>query len=121
MGVDNAGSHPFTYKTGMVVDIFEDGKLGPGTQQHPKFVIVRVPGVTKDELSFLLEGPLGAEQDDGTGNMVRPVVSRRRDKLDRAKLPGTIRDQLDANREITLNVTAAQIQNYVTRIQEDAP
>jgi hypothetical protein len=121
MGVDNSGSHPFTYKQGMVVDIYPDGQLGPGTQQHPSFVIVRVPGVTKDELQFLLEGPLGAEEDDGFGGTTRNVVSRRRDKLDKVKLPAPIRSQLDTEREITLNVTAAQIQAYVTRIQEDAP
>ena len=122
MNQDNTGDHPFTYKQGMVVDVFPDGQLGPGTDQHPKFWVVRLPGLAVDDLkALLLTMPLGPEVQDPVEGAVRRPAGRRKDKFDRLKLPGGVRNQLDANREITLNVTLQQVANYLTRIQEDAP
>jgi hypothetical protein len=104
----------WAWQEGMIVDIFPDGQLGPGLQQHPRFWIVRLPPHSKDDLAYLLEMQLGPEVDDPDLGTHRPPMGRRKDKFDQLKLTGNVRKDLNADREITIEATLAEIQNFIT-------
>lgn len=117
MNQDN-GADPWHWKTGMVVDVFPDGKLGPGTQQHPAFWIIRAPNISVEEVReilMLLEQQLGPEEVDPIIGVYRPPVGRRRDAFDTVKIPQSILNQLNANREYTTVADATQVANWITR------
>jgi hypothetical protein len=117
------GSDPWHYKLGMVVDVFEDGRLGPGNEQHPAFWIIRAPNITveegKDLLELLREQEGPEELDPIGGGLIRPKIGRRRDAFDTVKIPQAILNQLEADREYTTAVNAAQVTSWITRFWPD--
>ena len=109
MNQDN-GADIFPFLQGMVVDVFPDGKLGPGTDQHPKFWVIRAPNITVDEVRDLL-GLLDFQYTLGTTT----VIGQRKDAFDTAKIPQPVLNQLNANREYTTAADALQVTNWITR------
>lgn len=115
---DSNGGENMVYRLGQVVDVFEDGRLGP--QTHPRFYTIRLPNCSVADLQFLLEPSLGPEEDDGEGNITRNPKRRRRDGFDwDAKIPQGVKDELTSTRETTLSANAAQVQSFVTRFFPD--
>lgn len=99
-------THPAAYASGMVVDVFPDGQLGPGTQQHPRFIIIRIPGASKEEVKDLIEEYRDLVTDD--------LIMRRRQKVNWATVPNNTMRQIERDREFTL--TAAQLRQYMERL-----
>ena len=104
----------------MVVDIFADGRCGPGKNQHPAFAVIRLPGVRESELAYLLEGPLGPEKVDELGNTVKDTVGRRRDIIDRAKFALGDAAAWVVNKDATVQTTLTGVENLTTRVYDDA-
>lgn len=93
---------PGRWEALMPIDIFPDGQLGPGTQQHPRFIILRVPGVSVEDLRDLV-----ADVRDGNYAMTQ----RRLYKGDWNTLSTPIQNQILANREYT--ITEAQLRSFL--------
>lgn len=85
---------PDAWKSGMVVDIFPDGRLGPATDQHPRFFIIRIPGASVEDVYDLLEPeihPVSREQ-----------LHHKAMYFDFDSVPNPFRDAIDTDREITM-------------------
>lgn len=93
---------PSRWEALMPVDVFPDGQLGPGTQQHPSFIIIRVPGVSVEDLYDLL-----ADVRDGNNVMTQ----RRFYTGDWNTLSTPIQTEILTNREYTL--TEAQLRAFL--------
>lgn len=107
---------PGAWKAGMPVDVFPDGQLGPGLQQHPKFFIVRIPGATEDECREFLEDVSEESQaymgiDPETGDPIMEprhnMIHRRKSTLDFDNIPQPHRGKIDTERELTVANIAA--------------
>jgi len=57
MAQDPPVPHPRAFTKGMVVDIKDDGHKWGTEEKPPLFHVVKVPGVAKEELQFLLDSP----------------------------------------------------------------
>lgn len=100
---------PGRWEPGMIVDVFPDGQLGPGTQQHPRFFIVRIPGVPESDVRDLI-AVLMDESDPAN-----PILLKKREwTLDTANVPGPILTQIENDREIT--VTESQFRSFVKKV-----
>lgn len=86
--------HPGAWEAGMIVDIYPDGQLGPGSQQHPKFFVIRIPGISQDDAIEFINDIV-----DPQGNMIK----RRSKKLDFNTIPQPgARDDIDNDRDTTI-------------------
>lgn len=102
---DRNPGHPGTWEPGMIVDVFPDGQLGPGTQQHPRFIIVRIPGVPVGDVEDLLAIVYDT---DGT-----TLLKKRDYKLSYQTLSGPVMATIRGDREIT--VTESQFRSFCER------
>jgi hypothetical protein len=57
MAQDPPIPHPRAFTKGMVVDIKDDGHRWGTEEKPPLFRVVKVPGVLKEDLQFLLNSP----------------------------------------------------------------
>jgi hypothetical protein len=57
MAQDPPVPHPRAFTKGMVVDIKDDGHKWGTEEKPPLFRVIKVPGVRKEELMFLLNSP----------------------------------------------------------------
>lgn len=90
---------PGAWEEGMIVDVFPDGQLGPGVNQHPKFIVIRIPGLSEDDARELLEDIQGAPDEDGNTTMIK----RRVKKLDFSVIPNPGQaEDIAATRECTV-------------------
>ena len=107
--VANPG-HPGAWEPGMVVDVFPDGQLGPGSEQHPRFFVVRVPDATVEGLTDLVEA---VEEDDIVIIGQKNLVKRRANKMGFAGLNPPTMTAITVDRDIT--VSEAALRTYVDR------
>jgi hypothetical protein len=63
MAQDPPISHPRAFTKGMVVDIKDDGHIWGTEERPPLFRVIKIPGVPKEELQFLLDSPTSANPD----------------------------------------------------------
>lgn len=96
---------PGAYVSGMAVDVFEDGRIGPGNEQHPRFIVIRIPGVPVEDVLDVIE-----EMEDQS----REMIKRRRQKLVWTRLPRKIMRRIRRDREIKL--TMSQLRAFLTRL-----
>jgi hypothetical protein len=57
MAQDPPIPHPRAFTKGMVVDIKDDGHKWGTEEKPPLFRVIKVPGVPKEDLQFLLDSP----------------------------------------------------------------
>ena len=101
---------PGAWKAGMCVDVYPDGQLGPGLEQHPKFFVVRITGCSVDDarefLEDLSEDTLTYAGIDGDGEPIMEpgtrMVHRRLNYFDFDNIPNPHRDLIDTFNEITM-------------------
>jgi hypothetical protein len=103
------GTGPGKWLALMPVDVFEDGQLGPGSQQHPSFFVVRIPGVPKADVEDLL-----AMVEVGD-----TLIKRRDYSVDWGTLSNPIRRQIEDDREIT--VDESLFRSVLARATETQP
>lgn len=87
---------PGAYLTGMVVDVFEDGQIGPGNEQHPRFVVIRMPGVPKADVLDLIEAVQDADLN---------MIKKRGQRVDWSIVPQPRMNDLNNDRETTVTET----------------
>ena len=63
MAHDPPVPHPRAFTKGMVVDIKNDGHSWGREEKPPLFRVIKVPGVPKEDLQFLLDSPKHANPD----------------------------------------------------------
>jgi len=71
MAQDPPIPHPRAFTKGMVVDIKDDGHKWGAEEKPPLFRVIKVPGVPKEELRFLLDSP-----EDPDPNVVESLPPR---------------------------------------------
>jgi len=108
--VPTVPASPGRWEALMPVDVFPDGQLGPGTQQHPKFFIVRIPGVDPDLLRDVIDAIM--DYDVVTGDHI--LVKRRQYQFDFNRLSTPIQNQILTNREI--EVTESQFRSFLNSL-----
>lgn len=101
---------PGAWLAGMPVDVFPDGQLGPGTQQHQNFFIVRIPGVPVEDVRDLLDAIHGAANEFGE----LPLLKKRKWSFDFDTAPQAILDTISTEREIT--VTETEFRNFLKQL-----
>jgi len=57
MAQDPPVPHPRAFTKGMVVDIKDDGHIWGTEERPPLFRVIKIPGVPKEDLQFLLDSP----------------------------------------------------------------
>jgi hypothetical protein len=57
MAQDPPIPHPRAFTKGMVVDIKDDGHRWGTEEKPPLFRVIKIPGVSKKDLQFLLDSP----------------------------------------------------------------
>lgn len=103
------------YKRGYVVLIREDGNLWGGDEGLPNFVVIKLPGVPREELIDLTE-----EQDEDDSGVLRQsegIHRRRRWKLFLDNLPAAAKAKLAETGELT--ITKRQLRSYIKRIRDN--
>ncbi len=93
------------YKRGDIVQVYEDGACKEPPAPNSKFVIVKIPGLSKATAEQYAK-----PDEEIIGEEVK-VNRRRLYNVDFTALPKTIIDKLKADREIT--VTLSQVRNYI--------
>jgi len=63
MAQDPPIPHPRAFTKGMVVDIKDDGHRWGTEEKPPLFRVIKVPGVPKEDLQFLLDSPEDPDPD----------------------------------------------------------
>ena len=116
--VDTSNGHPGGWTAGMVVDAFEapDPRfpLGPGVDQHPRFIVVRIEDpITKADVEDLLQvlEDSAAEPDPETGS--RPMKKKRVGYLDYSALNPPTMAAIRATRDVT--ITEGMYNSFVKR------
>ena len=98
---------------GMVVSVHEDGRLGPGTDQHPRFFVIHIPGATPEELAEWTEAeatesePFPYAMGDDPPRSRVTLINRRILALDFAKFSAARLATIASQRETTFTDAAA--------------
>jgi hypothetical protein len=104
----------------MPVVVMEDGHTWGAEETLPKFVVVKIPGVTADKARSFIDVQL--DDDAGGLNLTaqgqRQAFRRREWGVNWATLPAGIKNTLLTTGEVT--VTVAQIRAFLRRIRDDA-
>lgn len=108
------------YKRGDPVTVQPDGHPWGAKEGLPRFVVVKIPGVSVEQVRDVIQEQTESDQgaaltdDDGL-----PVTFRRRRwRVLVDNVPQQIRRTLAQTGEVT--VTPAQIKNYVRRVRDNA-
>jgi hypothetical protein len=102
--------HPGNWEPGMIVEVFEDGMVGPGNEQHPRFWVMRLPNITVAEAVDLWQALYD------TTDPENPVLTRRRGKrVVFASLPQPMQNQInnDNDRDVTSAATYEQLLGWI--------
>lgn len=108
---EQTGVGDMAWKPGDIVDIREDGfAWGMQERNITKFVIIRITGITPEQLvpyRAALRDPILLDPDTGQ----RKQIGRRRFWIDRTKLPGNLRNEIETNG--FLEFTWEQVRDYL--------
>ena len=103
---------PGTWRPGMVVSVHEDGRLGPGLEQHPRFLVIHIPGADPEELAQWTEAdatesepfPYGVGDDPPRSRVT--LINRRILALDFATISAARLNTIETRRETTFTDAA---------------
>ena len=101
------------YKRGDPVVVQPDGHVWGRKEGLPRFVVVKIPGVSVATVEALVQ----PQTEDDSGNPAAVTFRRRRWRVLVDNLPAGIKQTLAQTGEIT--VTPAQVRNYVRRVRDN--
>lgn len=94
----------------MPVEVFETGRLGDGSDPcHPRHCVLRLPMITREELLPFLQA---VEEIDIVFPGGPKQVKRQREYTF-ANVPGHIRNALENDQFLVLNVSLAQVTSFL--------